>query len=794
MNIFTTGSLNTIGTLLDSSGNFLDVNDDLGNALNFIITTHLAAGTYYIAVESFANLTGSYTLRAEQRSDFTDDHGDTIAMTTDIELNTSESGTINVNFEPDYFKLALNTSTDVSIFTTETDNRNMVGTLIDNVGNVLGTYGTSGGNFLINRFLTSGTYYIRVSISDTSDALRTGDYILHVYDNVLQPIGLEVEGPTELNLVRFTITMIGVTVGVAADLTVKAEGAVSLEGTQSEYSLTGGAEATQIPIEAVSIGDGTVTFTVSGDRKATDTAVVRVMVSTPTLVISEVSPLIINLAARTTEALIVGVSAVGDHNSTLTATVSDEASSVALVTPMKIANDVVADTMVIFTVEGLNEGVTTITLTASHPDYKEASTEVVVRVYLPEVGLNVQSLLQFERGATGLLTVIVSESTQATIRIESLDTGIAIVSSPEFTFMGGRDSNAEVRVYGRGVVGMTMLTITASADGYATEIATVMVEVQDRFHITAPATLDLTEGSSRTINVSLSRIPEGSGSVTVTINLQEGSELTVSPPSFTLNSTKPETVTVEVKDDMEYNGIRDETLTLTADDYATATVTVNITDDDPQPIGLNVMPTELSLVRFASTMIGVTVGVAADLTVKAEGAVSLEGTQSEYSLTGGAEATQIPIEAVSIGDGTVTFTVSGDRKATDTVVVKVTVTRPTLVISSGGVSELTISLATRTTEELSVSVSAVGGHRSTLTATVTGTTNVASVTPTRIVNVIDNTPTIFTVRGLDAGAAMLTLMAEHPFYKPAMTTVNVNVIRPVDALRFRIKAFLEGAQ
>ena len=51
---------------------------------------------------------------------------------------------------------------------------------IDNVGNVLGTYGTSGGNFLINRFLTSGTYYIRVSISDTSDALRIGDYVLNV--------------------------------------------------------------------------------------------------------------------------------------------------------------------------------------------------------------------------------------------------------------------------------------------------------------------------------------------------------------------------------------------------------------------------------------------------------------------------------------------------------------------------------------------------------------------------------------------------------------------------------------
>ena len=383
LNIFTTGSLNTIGTLLDSSGNFLDVNDDLGNALNFIITTHLAAGTYYLAVESFANLTGSYTLRAEQRSDFTDDHGDTIAMTTDIELNTSESGTINVNFEPDYFKLVLNNPTDVSIFTTETDGRNMVGTLIDNVGNVLGTYGTSGGNFLINRFLTSGTYYIRVSISDTSDALRIGDYVLNVYDNVLQPIGLEVKGPTELNLVRFTSTMIGVTVDVAADLTVKAEGAVSLEGTQSEYSLTGGAEATQIPIEAVSIGDGTVTFTVSGERKETATEVVTVTVSKPTLMISASTSELTIEADQTTAELTVTVMAVGGHNSTLTATVTG-IRNVASVTPTRIVN-LIDNTPEIFIVEGLATatGITMLTLMASHPDYISADTTITVNVIRP---------------------------------------------------------------------------------------------------------------------------------------------------------------------------------------------------------------------------------------------------------------------------------------------------------------------------------------------------------------------------------------------------------------------------
>ena len=261
----------------------------------------------------------------------------------------------------------------------------MVGTLIDNVGNVLGTYGTSGGNFLINRFLTSGTYYIRVSISDTSDALRTGDYILHVYDNVLQPIGLEVEGPTELNLVRFTSTMIGVTVGVAADLTVKAEGAVSLEGTQSEYSLTGGAEATQIPIEAVSIGDGTVTFTVSGDRKATDTVVVKVTVTRPTLVIHANTSVLNIEADQTTAELTVTVMAVGGHNSTLTATVTGigtEIRNVASVTPTRIVN-LMDNTPTIFTVEGLVTGAAMLTLMADHPFYKQAITRIRVEVIRP---------------------------------------------------------------------------------------------------------------------------------------------------------------------------------------------------------------------------------------------------------------------------------------------------------------------------------------------------------------------------------------------------------------------------
>ena len=60
--------------------------------------------------------------------------------------------------------------------------------------------------------------------------------------------------------------------------------------------------------------------------------------------------------------------------------------------------------------------------------------------------------------------------------------------------------------------------------------------------------------------------------------------------------------------------------------------------------------------------------------------------------------------------------------------------------------------ANQTTAELTVTVMAVGGHNSTLTAMVTGIgtgmRNVASVTPTKIENVMDNTPRMFIVEVL----------------------------------------------
>ena len=69
--IYTTGSLNTLGGLYDSSGEILTANDDtttIGGETetNFRIPQTLAPGVYYVAVFSTdGTTTGNYTLHAK---------------------------------------------------------------------------------------------------------------------------------------------------------------------------------------------------------------------------------------------------------------------------------------------------------------------------------------------------------------------------------------------------------------------------------------------------------------------------------------------------------------------------------------------------------------------------------------------------------------------------------------------------------------------------------------------------------------------------------------------------------
>ncbi|HEX4779527.1 MAG TPA: DVUA0089 family protein [Usitatibacter sp.] len=64
VHVWTTGSTDTVGTLLDSTGKYIVANDDESHAsTNFGITKTLAAGTYYVAIGAWdPNGTGAYSM------------------------------------------------------------------------------------------------------------------------------------------------------------------------------------------------------------------------------------------------------------------------------------------------------------------------------------------------------------------------------------------------------------------------------------------------------------------------------------------------------------------------------------------------------------------------------------------------------------------------------------------------------------------------------------------------------------------------------------------------------------
>jgi|GEM_PF-723530 len=62
LRVYTSGSTDTVGYILDEDGNPIADNDDSGSGLNFSMLESLDPGTYFISVRSWGSDTGSYTL------------------------------------------------------------------------------------------------------------------------------------------------------------------------------------------------------------------------------------------------------------------------------------------------------------------------------------------------------------------------------------------------------------------------------------------------------------------------------------------------------------------------------------------------------------------------------------------------------------------------------------------------------------------------------------------------------------------------------------------------------------
>ena len=81
LSIYTTGSLDTVGNLLDESKRRIASDDNGGVDRNFLIEGKWTAGVYYLRVQSAQSGTGEYTLQAHRFADVTlDDAGVTVRL------------------------------------------------------------------------------------------------------------------------------------------------------------------------------------------------------------------------------------------------------------------------------------------------------------------------------------------------------------------------------------------------------------------------------------------------------------------------------------------------------------------------------------------------------------------------------------------------------------------------------------------------------------------------------------------------------------------------------------------
>ena len=97
------------GGLFDSSGVDLTIRSDVIQAISRtssgfqFLWIPPSSGDYYFAVRNFGGYTGDYTLKVTPHVPSTDDHGDTLASATRIDIGGAAEGVLNDDFDLDYF-------------------------------------------------------------------------------------------------------------------------------------------------------------------------------------------------------------------------------------------------------------------------------------------------------------------------------------------------------------------------------------------------------------------------------------------------------------------------------------------------------------------------------------------------------------------------------------------------------------------------------------------------------------------------------------------------------------------
>ena len=150
--IWSEGSTDVEGRLLDAEGRYVTRDEDRGEGSNFRIQRALGPGTYYLEVEpDFHVHTGYFTVIAERQA------------VPILGLDSSIAGSIRPGGGTNWYRLAVETPRIVTMATT--GGTFTVGKLLDEQGREIATDNDGGesSNFLIERSLGPGTYFLEVA-------------------------------------------------------------------------------------------------------------------------------------------------------------------------------------------------------------------------------------------------------------------------------------------------------------------------------------------------------------------------------------------------------------------------------------------------------------------------------------------------------------------------------------------------------------------------------------------------------------------------------------------------------
>ena len=179
LQVSTTGTTDTFGTLIGPGGRQLAEDDDSGADENFQITRRVTEGLHGVTVQGAQRAdAGQYRLVINfiENSNVTppptdptpdptlpaDDHSDTSAQATRVGFSSSTPGELEIETDADYFQIAVTrtgTLTVETIGSTDTEGR----LLRDGVPVADDDDSKDGKNFQIVHDVSPGTYYVRVT-------------------------------------------------------------------------------------------------------------------------------------------------------------------------------------------------------------------------------------------------------------------------------------------------------------------------------------------------------------------------------------------------------------------------------------------------------------------------------------------------------------------------------------------------------------------------------------------------------------------------------------------------------